>query len=223
MIVSHEHKFIFCRTRKTASSSLQTALAGLCGPRDIIGDDIDRTVAGGDRSARKYVPLMRYNSRELARLVVRGERRRYTPHSAARAVRRWVGGRTWNAYFKFAVERNPFDRAVSLYFWRTREEAVRPAMDEFLRTVEKWALSNWHIYAIGDGVALDYVARYEALDAGLRVISSELGFRETLELPQIKVGVRPGSADYREMLSDDDVAVIRRLCRREIEHFDYCF
>ena len=36
MIISHEHKFIFLKTRKTAGTSIELALSDLCGARDII-------------------------------------------------------------------------------------------------------------------------------------------------------------------------------------------
>ena len=36
MIISHEHKFIFLKTRKTAGTSIELALSQLCGPNDII-------------------------------------------------------------------------------------------------------------------------------------------------------------------------------------------
>ena len=36
MIVSHEHKFIFLKTIKTAGTSIEAALAQICGPDDII-------------------------------------------------------------------------------------------------------------------------------------------------------------------------------------------
>ena len=36
MIISHEHKFIFLKTRKTAGTSVELALRQLCGPDDII-------------------------------------------------------------------------------------------------------------------------------------------------------------------------------------------
>ena len=36
MIISHEHKFIFLKTEKTGSSSVESALGPFCGPRDIL-------------------------------------------------------------------------------------------------------------------------------------------------------------------------------------------
>jgi len=36
MIISHEHKFIFLKTRKTAGTSIELALSHLCGPDDIV-------------------------------------------------------------------------------------------------------------------------------------------------------------------------------------------
>lgn len=36
MIVCHEHKFIFIKTRKTAGTSAEIALSQHCGTRDII-------------------------------------------------------------------------------------------------------------------------------------------------------------------------------------------
>src|SRR5262245_14307166 len=36
MIISHEHQFIFLKTRKTAGTSVELALRQLCGPDDII-------------------------------------------------------------------------------------------------------------------------------------------------------------------------------------------
>ena len=36
MIVSHRHRFIFIKTRKTASTSIEIALSQFCGPEDII-------------------------------------------------------------------------------------------------------------------------------------------------------------------------------------------
>jgi hypothetical protein len=36
MIISHEHKFIFLKTKKTAGTSIELAVSQLCGPDDVI-------------------------------------------------------------------------------------------------------------------------------------------------------------------------------------------
>ena len=36
MIASHQHRFIFLKTRKTAGTSVEIALSKVCGPDDII-------------------------------------------------------------------------------------------------------------------------------------------------------------------------------------------
>ena len=36
MIISHAHKFIFLKTKKTAGTSIELALSQLCGPDDVI-------------------------------------------------------------------------------------------------------------------------------------------------------------------------------------------
>jgi len=36
VILSHEHRFIYIRCRKTASTSTEVALSRICGPNDII-------------------------------------------------------------------------------------------------------------------------------------------------------------------------------------------
>jgi hypothetical protein len=36
MIISHKHKFIFLKTRKTASTSTEFALNEICGPEDVV-------------------------------------------------------------------------------------------------------------------------------------------------------------------------------------------
>ena len=51
----------------------------------------------------------------------RPDRIDYHPHMSASELRGAIGKTCWNAYFKFVVERNPWDRQVSYWqFSRTR-------------------------------------------------------------------------------------------------------
>ena len=56
MIVSHEHKFIFLKTKKTAGTSVELALTELCGPDDVITPltEIDEAQRAGKRGAQNW-------------------------------------------------------------------------------------------------------------------------------------------------------------------------
>ena len=59
MIVSHAHKFVFLKTKKTAGTSIELALSTLCGDDDIITplteiDEAQRASGRGAQNWRKH-------------------------------------------------------------------------------------------------------------------------------------------------------------------------
>jgi hypothetical protein len=121
MIISHKHKFIFLKTRKTASTSTEFALNEICGPDDVVTpvgviDETKRTGLG-PRHYQYRPPLL---STEWPNLVSRYVRNGKMPlnfygHMHGWRVKRRAGKKIWNSYFKFAFDRNPWDREVSWY------------------------------------------------------------------------------------------------------------
>ena len=86
----------------------------------------------------------------------------------AENIRSLIDGSIWTRYYKFCLERNPWDKAVSLYFWRTRGQEPRPSLLSFLNTIEADSLSNFGIYSIGGDVAVDHVGPLRGLEVGNR-------------------------------------------------------
>lgn len=126
----------------------------------------------------------------------------------------------WKDYFKFCVERNPFDKAISLYYWRTRDAAERPGLVEFLSMIDEPSLSNAHIYSDSENIQVDRVIRYERLGPELNEVGIKLGIG-TLKLPRAKGGIRDNRAHYRDLLTSEARAIIERVCWREIELLGY--
>ena len=62
MIVSHEHKFIFIKTKKTAGTAIEAALSELCGPSDVITPY--RAESESDRKGRGPAELSHRASEE---------------------------------------------------------------------------------------------------------------------------------------------------------------
>ncbi|WP_346387016.1 sulfotransferase family 2 domain-containing protein [Nocardioides sp.] len=214
MIVSHAHRFIFLKTRKTAGTSVEIALSRAAGPDDVItpvadADEELRREAGG-RTAQNF------DSPPLSRKAFN--------HMPARMVQKLVGEQTWDDYYKVAVERNPWDTVVSLYYWRSRDQAP-PPFAEFVKepVVEQLATKNARTYRVRGRIAVDRVLRYESLDNEIAELWSHLSMPGTPELPRAKGGARPARAPYQELYDEESRERVRTLFADAIAEFGYTF
>ena len=225
MIICHEHKFIFIKTRKTAGTSIETALSMFCGESDSL-----TSLSSEDESARKdlglrgmqniHVPLLRYSKVDLVNLA-KLQRKRFHNHSPAAEVRRYVGKDKWSKYFVFCVERNQFDRAVSQYFWKNRKLTEKPDMTEFFRTLSTPSMSNWNVYSSKDELLVDKVLRYESLDQELSEVGNLLGINIDISSIHAKSHTRTDKRNYTEIIDNKSRLIIEERCAKEIKHFGY--
>lgn len=242
MIICHSHRFIFIKTRKTAGSSAEIALSRACGPQDVVtrlsahrGEEELRRAEGGYGPANHRKTAGEHRGfKEWKRLLLKGQRAEYNEHLTAAAIRALVGEDVWRNYYKFTIERDPWDRALSRYYWQKQrwEEKPRdepfPELSGYLLWLERnkphW-LSNWGHYAIDDAIAVDRVLRYERLSEELEDVRAHLGVESSFALPEerAKGGYRSERRPYTEVLSDADRALIDRVCQREIEALGYRF
>lgn len=232
MIISHLHKFIFVKTRKTGGTSMEIALSAHCGPMDVITritaeDEAYRQELGFpgpqnlDVPFARSVPFTRSLAREMLR--TRGRRRtlQYRNHFSAATIRRCVGAEVWDNYFTFTIERNPFDKAISRYHWEGRHRKDWPTIDDYVCSAPTRFLSDWDIYAIDDRAAVDFVLRYESLAEHLDVLSARLGIQVRLPERRAKGGFRSDRRDYRDVLSPVSRSKIEGVCWREMSMLGY--
>lgn len=215
MIVSHQHKFIFLKTRKTAGTSLEIGLSEYCGPEDIITaisrPDQETRAGLGFRGPQNHMSPKRFWQRS---------RPLFKNHNTAAQVKSALSDDIWRDYFKFTLERNPFDKAISSYWWSTRSAAVRPDLASFLRSSPVNGLSNWSIYTIEDRLAVDFVVRFETMSQDLLTLQQKLGIGP-IRMVRAKGSHRIDRRPYREVLSASDRSLIERVCAREMKEFSY--
>lgn len=214
MIVSHQHRLIFLKTRKTAGTSVEIALSRICGPDDIITPLIDedeelRASLGGrgpQNVASPPLPVKPFN------------------HMPARGVRRVVGREVWRSYHRVAIERNPWDLVVSQYYWRHREVEAPPTFDEWVRLpmVQRLADKNAKIYRLNDRIAVDRMMRQESLEADLAALWSEQGLPGSPDLPRAKSHSRQ-ERSYRELYTDETRDLVADLFAPVIRDLGYTF
>jgi len=109
MIISHKYKFIFIKPTKVAGTSIEIALAKHCGKKDII---TPITKYNPESDDTKYNQPIR-NYKELG----------YYNHMPPGDIKKNVGGKIWDTYYKFSVVRNPWDQAVSRFFWNKKTKS----------------------------------------------------------------------------------------------------
>ena len=224
MIINHTHKFIFIKTRKTAGTSIEIALSQFCGPDDCITPITEKDEqirrAAGFRGPQNYtIPLRFYTMRDWRKCLHHRNRKLFFNHAPAAFVKKYIGQDIWGSYFKFCFERDPFDKAISRYYWSTHEP--RPKISDYLTSAPVKSVSNWDTYAINERIAVDYVGRYENLTEDLATIARRIGLPETISLPRAKGEFRKDRKHYSEILNTRARDHIEQVCAREIAAFNY--
>jgi len=229
MIVSHSHRFIFIKTRKVAGTSVELSLSKFCGEDDII------TTLGRDERLREGMGArnFRFSGDRRGNRLVRGwwnlmgrpaiGYRGFYPHIPAYEIKRLLGDEIWNSYFKFTIERNPWDRQVSLYHWHYHDRDTKPSFDRFIRSPFHRKISrNFETYAIGGKIAADYVCRYETLEDDLAFALKQVGIDQAVDLPRAK-GEHRSERAWREYYTPRTRDTVGQWYAREIAAFDYSF
>jgi hypothetical protein len=230
MIVCHRHKFIFLKTSKTAGTSIELALSKFCGDEDIITpnspDSGMRRELGHRGFQNCLAPWWDYRPRDITHLFVKRQLKlRFYDHMPAKEIRPLLEERMWSGYFKFCVERNPWDRAISLYHWRYRSRP-KPPLAEFLSSdapLLRLRQSGFELYTLDGEIAVDRICLYEDLQDGLEEVRIRLGLPAPLELPRANSTSRTDRRHYRELLDEEQRERIRRVFQPEIELFGYEF
>lgn len=224
MLLSHSRKFIYLKTRKTAGTSVEIFFEPWCLPDT--GQHAEKHAIAETVSDAGIV-----GSRMEAGAPVH----RFYNHMPASEVRSAVGREIFDAYFKFCVVRNPFDKIVSAFWWRQSRrnphwEAlaaanfgdVRIAFSQFVRTAR--LPIDKDIYAIDGAIVVDEFIRYESLEADLTRICARLGIDSSNRtLGVYKGGVRLRSEPYRDYYDPESAGIVRDVYAWDIQQLGYAF
>lgn len=233
MILSHRHRFIFIKTAKTAGTSIELALEPICGEDDVcapLRKHTERKPREGEEGYRarndrgRFVP--QWNSVAPLKQIRRDiddllRRQKFYNHMSAFEVRERAGADVFGHYFKFAVERNPWDRAVSAFFWDKSRMKVPDDFGTYIQ--QRTPRSGFDLYTIGGKQAVDFIGRYESLEDDYRAAMARVGINDPPPLPRAKGNFRPRDKSYRDYYTDASRDLIARRFAREIALMGYQF
>ena len=160
-------------------------------------------------------------------------------HASVSNLRQAVGADAWNHYFKFSFVRNPWDRMVSYFNWRSQD--LQNNVDVQGRTFKDWLrfllagdfsdlkLNRSFKYGVepqfamladGDDVAVDFVGRFENLQCDFERVCDRTGI-ERQTLPHKNAMNR--QQHYTEFYDNESRSLVEALYPQDIEYFDYEF
>jgi hypothetical protein len=161
----------------------------------------------------------------------------YTRHHApAYIVRERLGTKVWDAYFKFAFVRNPWDWFVSQHFYNLQkrsgahdtraslpEDAITSTYD-FLRTYRgaEWADSacqNAFVCDARGDVLVDFLGRFEHFERDFTTALSMAGGLDA-NLPHVNSSAHGYFKDY---YTPATVEMIRAMYSRDVSLFGYAY
>jgi len=201
MIISHKYRFIFIKTIKTAGTSVEVYLSPHCGAEDIL-TAIDPPVEGHE--ARNQGGFYH--------------------HYSAWGVRQAVPKDIWSTYFKFCVERNPWDKTVSDFCMLRHRSGGGLRFEDYLSAGQ--FCRSWELYTDMDNrkILVDRILRYEQLDQELGEVFTTLGVPWVGRLDVFaKSSYRTDRQHYRNWYTDSQQALIGRVFADEIREFGYSF
>lgn len=229
MIISHKYKFIFIKTYKTAGTSIEVFLSQCCSDNDILTPIIPHVAPHVARNYQSYWnPLPEMINFDLVEMsgMLRDikKKRRFYNHIPARTVSKRIPKTMWNSYYKFCVERNPWDKTLSHYHMVKDRLGGSLTLEGYFDKGEFCV--NYPQYTDKSGVKIivDKIIKYENLVEELGAVFKETGvpFDNSLGV-RAKSDHRKDRTSYEEIFNGRQKSIIERVFSYEIEMLGYTF
>lgn len=227
MILSNKYKFIFIKNRKVAGTSVEAYLSQYCGKHDIItsgGETKGQNARGIWNSYSEFISAGSFKKRYdvLSDLI---HFNKYKSHMGARLLQIRIPIKKWELYYKFCIERNPWDKTLSFYHMKNHNPCFpKMSFDHFLASHHSLC-SDYNRYCGPDGkILVDSVLRYENLLEDFSGICEKLGIPFNGDLGfNINSQFRTDRRSYRDVYTDSQRKLVATVYKREIDLLGYEF
>ena len=126
----------------------------------------------------------------------------------------------WKTYYKFAVERNPWDKIVSAYFYykSRKPKKVAKRFDAFIKSAKDQ--NDWKLYAQGSNIKVDTLIDYTSLHESF--LELPVPYNNELLCTFVKSDTHR-KRDYKKMYTEETKEIIAQRFANVIDYFGYKF
>lgn len=200
MLISHKYKFVFIHVFKVAGTSIREALSPYCQPGLL--ERFERKITGR--------PKLSFD---------------FDHHIKASEVKDVLGEKQFNAYFKFAFVRNPWDWQVSLYHFTLQnpdhfqhEMVKNMSFEKYIEWRVNKAMCYQSVFTHDqDGKQLvNYIGKIENINNDFKHICNHL--KIDCQLPFANKSIHD---DYMKYYDSNTYNMIAEAYKKEIKLFGY--
>jgi len=201
MIISHKYKFIFIKIQKTASTSIEVYLSQQCHDGDVI------------------TPIRPQVQPHIAR-----NHEGFYNHISASEIKSRIPKSVWESYFKFCVERNPWDKTLSHYYMLSARKGGTLTFERYLAEAKLCVDHSLYTAEKNSSIIVDKIIRYENLLAELSEVFAFLGipFAGSLNV-YAKSEYRKDRRPYNEVYTERQRYIVAKAFAWEVQTFGYNF
>jgi hypothetical protein len=224
VLISHSNKFIFIKTKKSASTSIEESLEYyLIGmPPSGFGEETPERISSECYvTGRGQVPKPNFMK----------------PHISSRELNRLLGDERFASYLKATSVRNPWDQVVSFFWWQMRKYPYfhSVARGAPMIIVKLWfsiwfltsrsklkGLSFTHQLSLGGELPSLHLIRYESAEADIRGLLEKLGLSPgDLYIPSRKSHIRARPEPFEKYYFDFVRKSISKSRNKDLANFGY--
>lgn len=221
MLVSHRRRFIYLKTTKTASTSVEVLFERECLP--------EGEYAGPTHESFERVSEAGIVGARLSGAKTPGAQ--WLPHMAASQVREKLGPEIFDSYLKFCVVRNPYDKVVSQFWWQLKDRNATMAARDFadIRKAFNWWVNTGGNLSpdrdkltVNGQICIDHFLRYERLWPDVAELCAKLGIeRCPSDLGSYKSENRKRPEPFQAYYEPAAARRVARVFKWKIERFGY--
>ena len=156
-----------------------------------------------------------------------------TKHKTINSFKRNLEEATFKNYFKFCCIRNPWERMVSYYHFRARDENQKGfqkryknfTFKQYLLSLKKGSLPtlNQSKWIFGqkkqEGILVDYVMKFENLQSDFNIVCDKIGVQRQ-ELEHVN---KTNHGKYQEYYTEETKEIVDAMYKKDIERLGYNF
>jgi hypothetical protein len=233
-IISFEHHFIFVKTKKTASTSIEAFLRRYTARGDIVTQLTPRdekwcaergffsgNYAADSKVEGEYIRLCLAGLLDEALELSQSAKRLYVPHMSVSKIKKMLElkGFCWDDFHSFTVERHPYSWLLSVMLYDNSAyhkagaceidlKAINERAREFIRSEIFLQRLNSNLYMDAEKTLVRDVMRYENLHEDLtRVLTPLVGEPDLSEFPFLKKNAQHLSP--RDVFDEETLALLR--------------